>query len=209
MKLRVQDVVRNFFPLQHSAEQLRRFHAHRADQDRLLLGVAFFDLVDDGVVFLAARFVDAIVRILARHRPVRRDDVDVELVDVVKLGRFGVGGAGHAGEFVVEPEIILDRDRRERLRLAIDLHAFLRFDRLVQPVAPAAPRHFAAGVFIDDDDFVFLDDVGDVLSRKGSRRAVVARCCESAPPARRKAVAVPSSGGLCRPAKWPDRDRSR
>ena len=70
---------------------------------------------------------------------------------------------GHAGELVIEPEVILNRDRGERLRLAIDLHAFLRFDRLVQAITPASARHFAAGVFVDDDDFVFLDDVGDVL----------------------------------------------
>ena len=70
----------------------------RADQDRLRLRVALLDLVDDRVVFFAARLVDAIVRVFARDRPVGRDDVDVELVDVVKLGRFGFGGAGHAGE---------------------------------------------------------------------------------------------------------------
>ena len=126
-------------------------------------GVALADFVDHGVVFFAPRFVDAVVRVLARDRAIRRDDGDVEFVDVVEFVRLGLGGAGHAGELVVEAEIILDRDRRERLRLAIDLHAFLRLDRLVQAVAPAAARHFAAGVFVDDDDFVFLDDVRDIL----------------------------------------------
>ena len=122
-----------------------------------------FDLVDDRVVFLAARFVDAIVRVLPRHRPIRRDHVHVELVDVVKLGGFSVGSASHAGEFVVEPEIILDRDGGERLGLAIDLDPFLRFDRLMQSVAPTAAGHFAAGVFVDDDDLIVLDDVLDVF----------------------------------------------
>ena len=119
--------------------------------------MAIFDLVNDRVVFFAARFVDAIVVIFARHRPIRRDDHDVELVNVVKLVRFGFRRAGHAGQLVIKPEIILNRDRGERLRLAIDLHAFLRFDRLMQSVAPAPARHFASGVFVDDDDFVFLD----------------------------------------------------
>ena len=90
----------------------------------------------------------------------------VQFVNVVKLGRFGFGGAGHAGELLVKPEIILNRDRRQGLRLAIDLHAFLGFDRLVQTIAPAAARHFAAGVFVDDDDLVFLDDVLDVFLEK-------------------------------------------
>ena len=125
--------------------------------------VALADFVDHRVVFFAARFVDAVVRILPRNRPIRRDDGDIEFVDVVEFVRLGFRGAGHAREFVIEAEIILDRDRGEGLRLAIDLHAFLRFDRLVQTIAPAAARHFAAGVFIDDDDFVFLDDISDVL----------------------------------------------
>ena len=93
--------------------------------------------------------------------------------------------------FVIEPEIILNRDRGEGLRFAIDLHAFLRFDRLMQSVAPAAARHFAAGVFIDDDDLVFLDDVLRRPFRRGSRRAAAARCCGCARPARRNAAGAP------------------
>jgi hypothetical protein len=57
----------------------------------------------------------------------------------VELVGLGLRRAGHAGELLVKPEIILDRDRRQRLRLAVDLHALLRLDRLVQAVAPAAP----------------------------------------------------------------------
>ena len=166
MIFRVQHVVRNFFALQHSAEQLGSFHAHRADEDRLRGGMALADFVDHGVVFFAARFVDAVVGVGPRDRAIRRDDGDIQFVDVVEFVRFGFGGAGHAGELVVEPEIILDRDRGEGLRFTIDLDAFLRFDGLVQSIAPAAARHFAAGVFVDDDDFVFLDDVGDVLLEK-------------------------------------------
>ena len=88
---------------------------------------------------------------------------DVELVDVVELCGFRLGGAGHARQLLVKAEVILNRDRRQRLRFAIDLNAFLRFDRLVQSIAPAAARHFAAREFIDDDDLVLLDDVLDVL----------------------------------------------
>ncbi len=67
---------------------------------------------------------------------------------------------------MVEPEIILNRDSRERLRLAIDLHAFLGFHRLVQSIAPAPARHLAAGVLIDNHYLVFLDDVFDVLFKE-------------------------------------------
>jgi hypothetical protein len=86
-----------------------------------------------------------------------------EFVDVEKLLRLGFGGAGHAGQFVVEPEVILNGDGGERLGLAFDLDAFLGLDGLVQAIAPAAAGHEAAGVFVDDDDLVVLDDVLDVL----------------------------------------------
>ena len=91
----------------------------------------FPDFIDDRVIFFTTRFVDAIVVVFARDRPIRRNHVDVEFVDIVKLGRFRLRGAGHAGELLVKPEIILDRDRCQRLRLAINLDAFFRFDCLV------------------------------------------------------------------------------
>jgi hypothetical protein len=83
-----------------------------------------------------------------------------------KLLRLRLRRAGHAGELVVKAEIILDRDRRQRLRLPLDRDAFLRFDGLVQAIAPAAATHEAAGVFVDDDDLVVLHDVLHVLQVK-------------------------------------------
>jgi hypothetical protein len=133
------------------------------DQHRLLRGVALFDLLDDRVVFLAPRLVDAVVGILARHRAVGRDDDHVEPVNVVEFVGLRLGRARHAGQLFVEAEIILDGDGGQRLGLAVDLHAFLGLDRLMQTVAPAAPRHFAAGELVDDEDFVVLDDVFDVF----------------------------------------------
>ena len=90
---------------------------------------------------------------------VRRDDDRLEAVDLLELVRFGVRRAGHAGELPVHAEVVLERDRRERLVLVLDLDAFLRFDRLVQAVGPAPARHQAAGELVDDDDLAVLHDV--------------------------------------------------
>ena len=155
--------MRNFLPLQHPAEQLRSFHAHRANQHRLTFRVCFFDFLDDGVVFFATRFVDTIVVIRPPYRPVRRNHVDVELVNVVELCRFRLGRAGHSRQLLIEAEIILDRNGRQGLRFAVDLHAFLGFHCLMQPVAPTAPRHFASGEFVDDDNLVVFDYILDVF----------------------------------------------
>ena len=62
-----------------------------------------------------------------------------ESVDVAELGGLGLGGAGHAGELVVEPEIVLQRDRTASGSRA-DLHALFGLDGLVQPLVAAAPE---------------------------------------------------------------------
>ena len=81
------------------------------------------------------------------------------LVDLVELLGLGHRRAGHAGELVVEPEVVLERDRGEGHRLALDPQALLRLDRLVEALAPAPARHLAAGELVDDDDLAVLDDV--------------------------------------------------
>ena len=109
------------------------------------------------LLFLGA--VDDVRILLADHRPVGRDRRDVEVVDLLELGRFGLGRTGHAGQLLVHAEVVLEGDGGERLVLALDLDAFLGFDGLVQAVAPAAARHQAAGELVDDDDLAVLDDV--------------------------------------------------
>ena len=51
----------------------------------------------------------------------------------------------------------------KRLRLALDLHAFLGLDRLVQPVRPAPARHDAAGELVHDQHLAVLHQVVHVL----------------------------------------------
>ena len=85
-----------------------------------------------------------------------------------------LGRAGHAGELAVHAEIILERDGRQRLALALHLHVLLRLDGLMQTVAVAAADHQAAGEFIDDNDLVVLHHVVHVAlhQRVGAQRGV-------------------------------------
>ena len=167
--LRVQHLVRDVRNLEHAREDLRRRDLDRAEQDRLPLLVALLHVGYDRLELLALRAVDLVIAVNAVHRTVRRNRHDVELVDVLELARLRFGRAGHAGELLVEAEVVLDRDRRERLRLLLDLDALLRLDRLVQAVGPAAPRQDAARELVDDVDVVLLDDVLDVLLVKAVR----------------------------------------
>ena len=96
----------------------------------------------------------------------------LELVDLVELVRLGGRRAGHAGELLVQAEVVLDRDRRDRDVLGLDLHALLGLDRLVQALRPAPALHDAAGELVDDLDLAVLDDVLDValVQRLGLER---------------------------------------
>ena len=122
-----------------------------------------------GVIFLSLGLVDRVVGIHSNARPVCWDGHDLQLVDVKKLVRLRGGRTGHAGEFVVEPEIILDGDRSERLGFLLDGDPFLGFDRLMETIAPASARHGAPGVFIDDDHLVFLHHILHVANVQAVR----------------------------------------
>ena len=155
--------MRDLRALEHAGEGFRRLDGRGADQHGLPLGVGFLDFRDDGVELLAAGLEYLVVLVDADVRRVGRDRQHVEAVDVVELGGLGLGGASHAREFLIEAEIVLDGDGGEGLGFFLDGDVFLGFDGLVEAVRPAATGHFAAGVFIDDDDLVVLDHILDVL----------------------------------------------
>ena len=77
----------------------------------------------------------------------------------MQLGRLGLGGAGHAGELVVEPEVVLQRDGGQRLVLGLDLDVLLGLDGLVHALVVAAADQHAAGELVDDQHLAVADDV--------------------------------------------------
>ncbi len=109
---------------------------------------------------------------------IRRDDDDIEFVDLCELFGLGVRRAGHAGQLAVLAEVVLEGDGGERLIFPFDLDFFLGLDRLVQAVAPAPPRHQAAGELVHDDDFAVLHHVVDVALEQGVRAQRLVRVVE-------------------------------
>ena len=83
----------------------------------------------------------------------------VELVDVEELVGLGGGRAGHAGQLLVQAEVVLEGDGGQRLVLGLDLDVLLGLQRLVQAVGIAPALHHAAGELVDDDDLAAFDDV--------------------------------------------------
>ena len=165
----VEHVVLDATSFEHLRKPFRLFDRHRAHEHRPVQLVHLHDLVDHSLELRLLGLVDDVGAVRAHHRAVRGDDDDVEAVDLVKLLRLGHSRTGHPGQLFVLSEVVLHGDRGDGLLLLLDLHAFLRLDRLVQPVRPAAPGHRAAGELVDDDDLRVLDEVVAVAQEERLR----------------------------------------
>ena len=148
--LRVQDLMRDTGPLQLPAEQLGLVDRRGADQHGLPVLVAAGDVSSDGRELCRLGAVDQVGLVGADHRLVRGDLQHPQAVDLLELRLLGLGRAGHAGEFVVHAEVVLQRDRGEGLVLVLDLDGFLGLERLVQALVVAAADQRASGVLVDD-----------------------------------------------------------
>ena len=81
------------------------------------------------------------------------------MVDVVKFSGFGFGRTGHTRQLRVETEVVLNRDGGQGLRFTFDIHAFLRFNSLMQAFAPTATRQDTTREFVHDHHLVVLHHV--------------------------------------------------
>src|SRR6476469_3324546 len=136
--------------------------------------VPLLDVAHHGLKLPLHGLKDQIVLVVARHVHVGRDLDDMQVVDLDELLLLRLRRTGHAGELLVETEVVLERDRRERDVLLLDLHALLGLDRLVQALGPATSFHDPAGELVDDLDLTVLYDVVDValVERLGLERLV-------------------------------------
>ena len=157
--LRVQHLVGHAALVEEPREVLGLGDRGGADEDRLAAVPPLDDVIDDGLELRVLGLVDEVglVATLARH--VGRDRDDGEVVGVAELRRLGLGGARHAGELLVEAEVVLQRDRRPGVVLVLDLHALLGLDGLVRAVGPPATLERAAGELVDDLHLAAVDEV--------------------------------------------------
>src|SRR4030067_1022043 len=94
--LGVQDVVGDAVAVEDSGEPLRLLDRNRSDEDRLPRLVEGPGLPAAGVELLLLGAVNLVPEVFPDHRLVRGDDHHVEIIDLLELHRFRVGGGGHA-----------------------------------------------------------------------------------------------------------------
>src|SRR5690242_7704002 len=161
--LGVQHLVRDAAPLEHPGHDLGLLHAGGADQDGLPGLVPFVDVLDARLEFGLRRLVDHVGLVVADHRLVGRDRDHAELVDRVELVGLGDGRTRHAGQLVVEAEVVLEGDGGEGLVLVLDRHPLLGLDGLVHALVVAPAVQDAAGELVHDQDLAVHHDVVLVL----------------------------------------------
>ena len=155
----VQHLVLDAASAEQAAELLRTLDRRRADEHGPAVRVELFDVVCDGAELGGVRLEHEIRVVLPDHGSVGGDGEHFQLVDLEELLRFREGGAGHASQFGVHAEVVLERDGGVGDGLPLDLDALLRLDRLVEALAVTASGHEAAGELVDDDDLAVPDDV--------------------------------------------------
>ncbi len=134
-------------------------HTGRADKHRLAPVVALGDVVDDRTELGDLGLVHDVGLVGPDHRFVRGDRHNAQGVDLVELRRLRHRSSGHPGQFVVEPEVVLQRDRGQGLVLLLDLDLFLGLDRLVHTLAVTPAVQYPTGELVDDENLAVRDDV--------------------------------------------------
>ena len=144
---------------QHLGELFGLLDRGGADQHRLAARLAVFDQSENGAILFPRRAIDLVVVVEAHHRHVGGNFQNLEIVDVQEFVGLGRRRAGHSAELLIHAEIVLERDRSQRLVFRLDRLPLLGLKRLVQPFRIAPAGHHAAGELVDDDDLAVAHDV--------------------------------------------------
>ena len=142
-------------------------HVERADQDRPPGGVRLSHLADDGVLLVRGGPVEPVRLVLADAGQVRRDDRDLQPVELAQLLAHRHRGAGHPAGQREAPDQGLDRDAVQDLAALAGQQSLLGLDRRVQAVRPALPPGHPAPRGTDQLDPVVPDDVIHVPLEQG------------------------------------------
>ena len=167
MQLGIEDIVGDVAESKHAAEQLRDFHRSGTYKHRAPLIHHSLDFVNDSGIFLLLGLVDTVIHVVTGYRTVGRDCDNIKFIDVPKLTGFCFSRTGHTGQLVVHAEVVLEGYGRKCLCSSLNLHTFLGLDGLMQAVTIASAFHDTASLFIDDFDFVVIDDILHIFFKQG------------------------------------------
>ena len=166
MEARVQHLVLYLARLQYRRQRLRFLDADSSDQDRLATVPTFGDQFDNGVITFPGCPVNLVIMIDPLDVDIGRYACHLETIDLREFAGLCHRRSGHAGQLLIESEIVLECHRCHGLVFGLDFQALARLDGLVKTFRETAPLHRAAGKFIDDHHLAVLDHVMAITLEK-------------------------------------------
>ncbi len=124
----------NFLLFQKLRQQFRALNTRGADQYRRPLFSGLLYLFNNGFILLTLRQINRIIQVLTQHRLIGWNNHNIQAINLPKLKRFGIRCASHAGELIVETEIVLKGGGRQRLILIADRNLLFCFNRLMNTI---------------------------------------------------------------------------
>ncbi len=112
MMFSVKNTVRDVPPFQHAAEYFRLVYGYSTNKNRLSALVAFFYLINHGIIFFTAGFINDVILIVSDTRLVGGNNNNIQFINLMKFVCFRFGRAGHTGEPGIQAEIVLDGNTR-------------------------------------------------------------------------------------------------
>tara|TARA_R110000850_G_scaffold56287_1_gene132761 strand:- start:39170 stop:39598 length:429 start_codon:yes stop_codon:yes gene_type:complete len=131
----------------------------RANQKRPALFVLTLHLAQNRLPFVVYLGI-AILSLVPPTRPlVGRNAAGTQTVYRTQLSRYFLGRARHPGKSDVPAKEFLVTDPYQGLLPHRDVHALFDFDHLMQSALPGSVSHDATGVFVNDLDAFFLNQI--------------------------------------------------
>jgi len=161
VQLSVQHLTGDMTHVEHLLQQFGYLNGGCTHQNGATSLTHLHNLVDDRIILLASRLVDAVVHIVTDHGLVGRNLNNIQLIDVPELASLRRSGTRHTSQLVVHAEVVLQRDGGKGLSSSLDLHVLLSLDSLVQAIAPATTFHDTTCLLVDNlyltvDDHIFV-----------------------------------------------------
>ena len=127
--------------IEQTAEQFGDFHRTCTYKHGTSCIAHLFYFFDDCIIFFTLCLVDTVVHIVALNGTVSWNFYNVEFIDVPEFTCFRDGSTRHTSQLVVHAEVVLEGDGSECLSSGFYTHVFLRFNGLVQTIAPTTTFH--------------------------------------------------------------------
>ena len=137
----VEHLVWNAAKIEQTAEQFGDFHRTCTNKHGTSSIAHLFYFFDDCIIFFTLCLVDTVVHIVALNGTVSWNFYNVEFIDVPEFACFRDGSTRHTSQLVVHAEVVLEGDGSECLSSGLHTHVFLRFNGLVQTIAPTTTFH--------------------------------------------------------------------